>query len=491
MAISSIGIGSGLDATSIIDQLVALEKTPLTRLQSKASVMSSQLSALGQIKGKLAALQDAAAALAKPALWTKTAGTSSDSASVSVSSSDSAASGEYGVAVSQLAKAQSLASSSYATSGAVVGGGTLRIELGKWTGWDTDASNGIDNSAVAFTAKSGGLPFDIEIPANATLDTIRTSINAAKAGVTASIVNDGTGARLVVRSDTTGEENALRITEVDAGGTAVVGGALGTALGYNPVAGAATPLVQTVAAQDARATINGLALVSSSNTFSNVADGMSFTAVKTTTAEVTLKVGTDSSAFKTALSKFTAAYNDVNNTVRGLTKYDDTSKSGAILQGDSTALAIQNQLRNLVQGVGGTSTVFTRLSDLGIAMQRDGSLLTDDTKLTKALANPTEVSKALASSADALPGQRGIAALFQSFASIVTGTSGSLTSRTDSITSRLKSNTTEQDRTSDRIDQTRKRLERQYSALDTKMASLSGLNAYIGQQITNWNKSTS
>jgi flagellar hook-associated protein 2 len=481
MAISSVGIGSGLDATSIINQLVELEKTPLKRLQTQASDMSNQLSALGQIKGKIAALQDAAATLAKPTLWTRTAGLTTDSSAVTVTTSDNAASGDFSVSIGKLAKAQSLASGTFAASSTVVGGGKLRIELGTWSNLGT--------ATAAFAAKNGTSPIDVEIPANATLDTIRNKINDAKAGVTASIVNDAGGARLVIRSDKTGAENALRITEVDDAGAAVAGGALGNALGYDPVGGAATPMTQTVPAQNAQATINGLPLVSSSNTFSNVSDGMSFTALKETTTDVTLKVDTDAAGFKAALSKFTAAYNDLNTTIRNLTKYDDATQTGAILQGDSTAVSLQNQLRSLVQGKGGTSTVYTRLSDLGIAMQRDGTLSIDDAKLSKALADPDEVAKALSSSADALPANRGIAALFQSFASVVTGTDGPLTTRTNSLSSRLKRNGTDQDRANDRIEETRTRLQKQYTALDTKMASLTGLNNYISQQITNWNKS--
>ncbi|MBL8275714.1 MAG: flagellar filament capping protein FliD [Pelomonas sp.] len=481
MAISSPGIGSGLDVQSIVGQLVAIEQRPLATLQTQATTLNTQLSSLGTIKGKLAALQDAAAALSKPDFWTRTTGSSTGIA-VNVSTSASATPAEYSVQVTQLAAAQSLASTGFTNSSSVVGTGKLRIETGSWANLGTPTA--------AFTPKSASLPFDIEIGTGQdTLAAIRAQINAAKAGVTASIVNDNTGSRLVIRSDTTGEENALRITQIDDSGTKVTGGAL-SALTYDPTGGAATSLTEMVAPKNALATLDGLNLVSSSNTFKDVADGMSFTAVDKTTAPLTIRVGIDTAAFKSALSKFTTAYNDLNTTIRDLTKYDEATKSGAVLQGDRTALSIQSQLRGLVQGTGGTSETYRRLSDLGIQMQRDGSLKTDDTKLTDALKNPAEVAKAMSSASDVTGASRGIGNLFQSFASVVTGTGGSLTSRTDSLGNRIKLNTKEQDRFNARIEDTRARLLKQYSALDTKLASLNGLNTYMTQQITNWNKST-
>lgn len=479
MGISSAGVGSGLDVTNIISQLMAIEKRPLTQLTSKATVLNAQLSSFGTLKGKVSALQDAAAALAKPDFWTKTSARATD-AGISVTSGASATPGQYMIGVSQLATAQSLASATVAGgSGAIIGTGKLRIELGSWANLGT--------ATAAFTAKSGATAVDIEIGSgDNTLAGIRNKINAANAGVSASIVNDSSGSRLVIRSKATGVENALRIQQVDDGGLPVTGGALAS-LTYNTAGGAATPMTQTAAAKDALATIDGLPLVSSSNTFSNVAEGMSFTASVVTTADVTASVGIDTGAFTTALAKFTAAYNDLNTTIRGLTKYDDASKTGAILQGDSTALTIQNQLRNLVQGKGGTSSVFSRLGDLGIALQRDGSLTTDNTKLTNALNKPAEVALMMSSASDVTGANRGVAALFQSFASTITSTEGTLSTRSESLSNRIKANTKEQDRFNERLEATQTRLQKYYSALDTKMATLSGLSTYMTQQVTRWN----
>lgn len=482
MAISSPGIGSGLDVQTIVGQLVAIEQRPLAQLQDKQVTYNSQLSSFGQISSKVSALQDAAAALAKPGAWTKTTASTSDSASVTVTSSGTAAKGDYAVTVSRLAKAQNVVSGGFTDSATVVGTGRLRIEIGSWTNLGPPSG-----PTTAFSPKTASLPFDIEIASGEdTLAGIRNKINDAKAGVTASIVNDSSGARLVIRSNETGAENALRITEVDENGDPATGAL--AALTYDPTGGAATSLTQTVPAQNALARINGIDLVSASNTFKDVADGMSFTAVKETSSEVTLKVDIDTASFKNALTKFTSAYNAINSTLRDLTKYDESSKTGGVLQGDRTALTIQNQLRALVQGTGGTSKVIKRLGDLGISLQRDGSLATDDAKLSTALANPAEVALAMSSTADAAPASRGIAALFESFTKAVTGADGTLTSRTASLSNRIRLNTKEQDTFNARIEATRARLLKQYSDLDTKLSSLSGLNSYVSQQITAWNK---
>jgi len=127
-SITSIGIGSGLDIESMISQLVAVERAPVTKLQAQASSLQTQLSTYGKLQSGMAALRDAASALTRASTWNATTGTSSDAASVAVTTSASTLPGSYSIEVQRLASVQSNASGVYASADALVGEGTLRIK---------------------------------------------------------------------------------------------------------------------------------------------------------------------------------------------------------------------------------------------------------------------------------------------------------------------------------------------------------------------------
>lgn len=475
--LSSAGIGSGLDVNSLVSQLIAVENQPKALLTRQAATMNVQLSAFGTLQGLTSSLQSAASTLAATSSWATTTANSSDSSAVSASTASGAASGSYSVTVAQLAQAHSLASSGFTTSASAVGSGDLHIQIGGW-------------AAGVFTPKAGSSTVDITISAaDNTLDAIKTKINAANAGVTASVVTDTSGARLVLRASASGEESAIRITTTDTDGTDTDSSGL-SALAYDPSGGAATSMSQTQAAQNANATINGLAVSSANNTFSNVIDGVTITAAKVTTTPVGLTVAAATGTFKANIGAFVMAFNALAGNLAAQMKYDDATKTAGTLQGDSTALTLQRQLRTLAQQAAGGSSSFKHLSDMGITLQRDGTLKVDDAKLGTALANPDQVALAFSSPAGAAPALQGIAKNFETLAKAITGSDGSITTRSASLQSRLKKNDDEQTRFDTRVAATRARLLAQYTALDTKMASLTALSNYMTQQITNWNKSS-
>ena len=104
--ISSLGIGSGIDVNSVISQLLAVERLPLTKLQTQATAMQTQLSTYGRLQSAMSTLRDAASALTKSDTWGQTVGTSSDASAVSVTTSTATLAGQYAVSVSALASAK-------------------------------------------------------------------------------------------------------------------------------------------------------------------------------------------------------------------------------------------------------------------------------------------------------------------------------------------------------------------------------------------------
>lgn len=481
---SSPGVGSGLDVKSIVSQLMAIEQQRMTQLQTKASDITVQLSAFGEVQSKLSAFQSAAATLASPLSWRQSTATPSDTTAMTTTTTGSPANGVYAVAVSQLAQAQSVASTAYAKNTTVVGSGTLHIDLGSWPPATTPPTD----PPLAFTPKTDSagavVPgIDIAIKANSTLADVRDQINTAKAGISASIVQDASGARLVISSSTTGAASGFKITaptDTDGGLANLV---------YDPST-AASPMQQTQEARNALATINGLAVSSATNTFASVIDGVSFTALKTTTTPTSLTVASNTAALQANVQAFVTAYNDVASTLATDTAYDADTKTAGVLQGNGTAVTLRNQFRNLIQQPGGSSSTFKRLSDLGLSLQKDGTLSIDNTKLTNALSQPAEMALAFVSDSAAPAAQLGLGNRFKAFSDAMIGTDGVITGQSSGLQSRLNSNKNDQADEQTREDAMQARLTAQYSALDTQMASLTSLSSYMTQQITAWNKST-
>ncbi len=439
MSLSSPGIGSGLDVNGIVDQLVALERRPITILQSAKTRLDTQLSSYGLMQSYMSNLQSIAGKLEGAANWARNSATSGDDATVGVSASSTAVAARYSVEVSRLATTQSLSSAVFADP-SDLGGGTLTITR-------------------------GGTPVDIVIePGDASLEAVRNKINQAGAGVSAAIVQDATGPLLVLTGTETGADNGVTIS---------VSGATGS------LATLAYPggMTQRRAADNAIFTINDVPLTSASNRLQNVIDGVDLTLKKTTGGPVEIDVASDTEALKKDITDFVAAYNELNRYLAAQTKYDEGTKVAGALQGDRTAVGLIGKLRTLVQQPSAASSVFARLSDLGISLQRDGSLKVDDAKITAALADPAEVGRAF-SDADT-----GFAQRFKALADGMLGTDGALTTRSEGLRSSIRRNEQDQERMEDRATRVRERLLRQYTALDNTVSQLTGLNNLVTQQL--------
>lgn len=476
--ITSPGIGSGLDVSSIVSQLVALERKPIEKLQDAASTIQTRISAYGKVQSLFSSLRDASAALGRSAQWQQTTATASDPTALSVSATGGASVGSYAVSVTSLARSQNLASTAFAAGSTVVGGGTLQIELGSWSGGN-----------AAFTPRTGNTPINVTVPANATLQQVRDAINGANAGVSAAIVTDASGARLTLRSRDTGLTSTMRITATDANGDPLTSG-LG-ALAYNPPAGA-TAMSQTQSAANAAATINGLAVNSESNTLSGVLDGASITLLRETGATpVSVSVASDRTSMKTAIQTFVTAYNALNSYLAEQTKYDDSTKTAGALQGDSAALGMRNQLRGLLRGTSGASTVLPSLSNVGFNVQRDGSIVIDNKKLEAGLDQLPELARLFSNGDANVPANVGFGERFRVMIDQIVGSAGTLTTRNDGLKAALKRNQTDQDKLEDRVARVQERLLKQYNALDTQMGQLNSLSSYVTSQVAQWNKKTS
>ena len=225
---------------------------------------------------------------------------------------------------------------------------------------------------------------------NNSLQEIVTAINKGGFGVTASIVSDGSSGtdakpnRLILTSTSTGQSSTMKITLAGTGGEPP-DPALVDLLGYDP--GGVQNMNQKMSASDTKATVNGIDVTSSSNTISGAITGVTINAIKTGSS--TLAVNKDTAALTTSVNGFVKAYNDLNNQFTSLGGYNEETKTGGPLLGDSTLrnlqATIRRQMTASLTGLQGTS--LTSLSQVGIAFQKDGSLVLDNSKLQKAIDN--------------------------------------------------------------------------------------------------------
>jgi flagellar hook-associated protein 2 len=478
--ISSLGVGSGLDANSIVTKLVALERQPITNLQTAADKLQTKISAYGQIQSAVSSFRDAAKKLANPEVWGTTTATSSDSTAVTFSTSSGAATGNYAMSVSSLATSQAVVTKAPLSSAtATVGAGTLSFEIGDW-------------SSGSFVGKTGASAVSITVAATDTLEGVRDKINAAGAGVTASIINDTTGARLVMNSSSTGAANGFRITATDTGDANDTDANGLSALTYNPPANNATTnpagTTATQAAGNAKATINGVEVTSATNKFADVLTGISFTVGKVTTSPVNVSVTQDNDTISKAVSEFATTYTTLANLLKTNTKYDDATKAAGTLQGDGTAVGMINQLRSALTGGTGASSTFSTLSSVGVEIQSDGTLSVNSTKLTNALGKLSEVKKMFANADLTNSGNDGIATRLRTLTDNMLSFDGTLASRTSGLNKAVAANQKQQDALDTRAALYEKRLRAQYTALDTTMATISTQSSYVSQMITAWNK---
>jgi flagellar hook-associated protein 2 len=380
MAISSAGIGSGLNVDSIVTQLMALERRPLTALDTKEAKYQTQLTAYGSLKGALSSFQGAVAALASPAKFSAVTANLADTTVATATASSAAVAGSYTLEVKTLAQAHKLKSANFAATSTTVGSGTLTIQFGKY---ELDGSFTLNPNKAAGTVTIDN--------SQQSLAGVRDAINAANVGASASIINDGSGNRLVIASKDSGLANALKITVADADLANTDNAGL-SQLAYDASTGGTTNLTPTVAAQDASVVIDGITITKASNTLTDAMQGVTLNLLKANTpATTTLTVARDTAGIQAAAQSFVKAYNDLNKTITDLSKYDAANKRASTLTGDATVRSLQTQLRGVFNAALSTAGGgLTALPDIGITFQKDGTLKLDSAKLTTVLGDATK-----------------------------------------------------------------------------------------------------
>jgi len=446
-SITAPGLGSGLDVNSIVSQLMALEQRPLVALQQKEAGYYAQLSALGQLRSAVSTYQSSVSALKSSSVFQDYSATSADTAKFTATADSTAAKGTYNIEVQTLAVAQKRASDSYG---------------------DSDTTT-VGNAGDTMEITVDGNTLSVDMGAK-TLTEIADAINVASTAdadvkVTASILQvSDSSFRLLLTSDNTGIANEMTVEFLDS-----VSAPLGDLLGIEGTF-LDGDIIQE--ADDADIVVDGYAITRSSNTITDVIEGVTLNLLETDPGvDVKLDVSLDAGSINSAVSSFVSAYNTLQGTLESL------SSSG--LSGDSSVRLIQRQVRSVFNTPPtGLTGSFTSLTDLGIEFQKDGTLTLDSTDLSDALASDLNSVEELFADDD-----QGYAFRLDAVMDDVLASDGMIDSREDGINSRV-------DRIQDsievmgrRLGMVESRLFAQFSAMDALVANLQSTGSFLTQQM--------
>lgn len=449
-SISSLGIGSGLDLNGLLDQLKAAERQQLTPIKLQQQSYQAKISAFGKLQSALTSFQGAADKLNDASLY-ESVSSSVTGSSVKAAASEEAQPGRYDVNVTNLARAQSIATAGFAARDTALGAGTLTLDIG----------TGAEAQSVTLNIAAG----------DSSLEGIRDAINAEEAGVTATIVNDG-GAepyRLVITADDTGTEAAVQSVTFasDSGDTA-----LDDKLSY----GGTGTMTQTVAAENAALEVNGIAISSQSNQVEGAIQGVTLTLAEEGTS--TVEVERDTLAVREAVSGFVKAHNELQSTMDTLTKFDSETGDAGVLLGDGTLRSVESRLRSTLSG-GVAEGDLRMLSDIGISLELDGTLELDEEVLSEVVANqPGALSTFFAGAAE----DEGLAGKLDTTLEQMLADKGLLDNAKSGLESRVDSLSERMARMESSIERTIDRYRTQFSQLDGMIASMNQTSTYLTQQ---------
>ncbi|GAB5380761.1 MAG: flagellar filament capping protein FliD [Aliiglaciecola sp.] len=486
MTIQSLGVGSGLALDDLVTQLIAAERAPKQdRLDKKEESLDSQISGIGQLKSKMSDFLDSVDELRsdfnlqgrEPTITNP----DENNEPFTAEAANSAVKAEYQIGIERLASGSRIE-----TADAVSGG---------FSG-STDSVLSAGSGSLTFKIDSTGDSFSINVTAGQTLQELATAINSDdnNFGVNASIIDTGTtdgGAKLVFTSTTTGDGNDLVIVNDD--NLADL-----DRVSTTDSTETSTFLSPVISAQNAQATIDGIAVESSTNEFENTISSVSFEATATsskasdgvTTLTSTLQIGFDTEGLDKKIRDFVDNFNNLAREIDTLTSYgtSELEEDGA-LAGDFMARSITQGLASII-GSNVSSSALGGLFAIGVELNQDGELEisssdefgigSGEDRLKDALENNFDDIAALFTDSE-----EGIAARLYEYTKEYTTFSGLLTTRERSLNDEKDQLATEREQFELRMLSFEQILRDKYLNLDQTVARLNqtgnALLASLGQ----------
>jgi flagellar hook-associated protein 2 len=442
------GLNTGIDYNELISKLIEVKRRPIEILETKKTDYKSKISTYKELSTKLSELKSAADKLKTSSSFYKKTSTESDSTVLDSAATGTASAGNYSVSITTLASAEK------------------EVHNGTGLTASTDIINNSGSDKV-LQYTYGATQRTLTVADGTTLDGLKALINddASNPGVTATVVNDGTNYRLVVSGNETGATNTITM---DAGTTL---DGTGSTVDFT-----ASAFAENKTAADADFTIDGLQISRSTNSISDVINGVTLTLMKeNSSASVT--VAADNEAIKEQIEAFVTAYNDVTSLISSNSTYDTESEEGGIFVGEGTSRNIQSNLRNLVSSsVSGLSGSLSILAQIGITTNyKTGNLdinsTTLDTKLGTNLDDIADLFK---------DNTNGIATKISDYISDISSTvSGAIELRKDGLQD-IIDNISDTIRNMEyRLEKTEDDMVRKFTALEQIVGSYNTISSYL------------
>jgi flagellar hook-associated protein 2 len=445
------GLASGLDTNAIVEQMMAIERLPRTRLDARASQVTARQNLLQDFQSRLRAVEAAARELRSPTLWSQTQSVdSSDPTRVRAALGTGAGVGGYQVEVSQLANS---AQRTYSFSSPAADG-TITID-----------------------------GHDVAIRAGATIDDLASAINSdADATVWAARTDAGT---LVLSARRTGDTGSGFIALTDATGALT------------------EQVARAKQGRDALFTVDGVAGSSSTNEVANAIPGVRLTlsGVTTVSGPVTVNVGApgaDAATIEGKLRAFVEVYNSTVDAIR--TRLNERvvpnattagERARGLLRGDTMLTGLLAQMRQTIyEPLRGLPAGMDSLADLGIStgvasatVSQDalaGRLTLDTARLSRALASDPAGVEALLAGVD---GAGGWARGFEGLVHEASTVGGTLSSRIDGAGGELRRLQTSMAAMDQRLELREQTLRAQFTAMEAALAQSQAQGQWLAGQL--------
>ena len=439
-AITFSGLASGLDSSSIIDQLVALERAPVQTLEVRKGDLNSHKSIISGLVSRAKSLSQVSEGLLDPTEIRAASASSTNEEQIGVAVSGSAQPGTYAIRVNQLARGETSSSNAFATADAgVVGTGDVTITVGT-------------NAPVA-----------INYDATDSLYDIAERINDSDAKVSASVLFDGSQYRLMVSSNDTGADAAISFVET------------GSTLGLS------VPANELVSAQNAEIEMNTIVIQRSTNTFSDVLEGVTLNILKESQVsdpDTVVTVARDMEGQRDKLQGFVDAFNGLVDSLNEQLTYNGVDRGSDTLFGDGTLQGLQRRLSAIATNTYAHNGGTISLGELGIRLDVTGKLSIDVAAFDSAVnADPEALDNLFAGD-----GADGIAQIFVDTVESYTRTGdGILTVKTEGIDNRLGAIDDQIQNIEDNAAALGDRLLRQFTALEETMVTLTSQQSFLSQ----------
>lgn len=488
MGFSVGGLISGIDTDSVLTQLTNLERQPITKLQEKEAAYQVKLTSYGSLRSALTTLRSATSALDSATDLNVYSGVSTNTSAFTGTVFSTAKTGSSTISVSSLAQVHKVKSDAFSVDEAV-GAGTFTLQLGS------------------------GTAVEITTDGDDKLEDVARLINEKQKDIQAAVINDGNKVYLTLTGQRTGAANTIRLevtaeTPPTPPGDPPDLGDVTDNLGLSRLRfdmagvdeegvnleGSNNHLSQTQAASDAVLTVDGVeGIHRSTNTVADVIKGVTLTlkGVTEDNKPETFTVSRDTSALASKVNAFVDAYNAVVDFFKSAQSYDSKTKEAGVLLGDSTTNQLRKRLGRMMGGVvPGAADGMSRLSDLGITMDKEGKLQVDSTALNDALTNRFDDVSTFFTAKNGENKGFGVSMLI-TLDGMLDSNKGDLTTRTKGIQSSVDRIEKDIAKLEKRVTSTTDRLKAQFQTLESLLGQYQKTGDFLTQQITSWQSTKS